>query len=127
MGGPIRDKSVLPIWTPQAPRRGDERSEESTESAQRQFGKDADLDARSAQVPETMPLWGRPWLARCLLVPDGVGSCQASSRRADLALRKCLLFPIAAVQIKRKLRKRRAANSGHSRSVGLRLYLAGPP
>jgi hypothetical protein len=27
-GGPIPDKSALPFWTPQAPRRGDERSEE---------------------------------------------------------------------------------------------------
>jgi len=34
-GGPIRDKSAPPIWTPKAPRRGDERSEESTESGQR--------------------------------------------------------------------------------------------
>ena len=33
-GGPIRDKSALPIWTPEAPRRGDEQSEESTESGQ---------------------------------------------------------------------------------------------
>jgi hypothetical protein len=31
-GRPIRDKSAFPILTPKAPRRGDERSEESTES-----------------------------------------------------------------------------------------------
>ncbi len=27
---PRRDKPALPVWTPQGPRRGDERSEEST-------------------------------------------------------------------------------------------------
>jgi len=34
-GRSVRDKSALPIWTPKAPRRGDEQSEESTELRRR--------------------------------------------------------------------------------------------
>ena len=45
-GRSVRNKSALPIWTPKAPHRGDERSEESTELRQRQFGRKAELDAR---------------------------------------------------------------------------------
>jgi len=36
-GGSVRDKPAMPVWTPKAPRRGDERSEESTESMERRL------------------------------------------------------------------------------------------